>query len=81
MKYVNAFMMPNSKLLAVIALFGVPISDMLYKDRHGNNAERADVNPSAFITWLARFAVVLDGYIVMAYIVMANIVMAYISPI
>ena len=53
MKYVNAFMMPNSKLLAIIALFGVPVSDMLYKDRKGKLGA-PDVNPSGFLKFLAN---------------------------
>ena len=56
MKYVNAFMMPNSKLLAMIATLGVPISDWLYKDRHGTGPSgKPDVNPSKFLQFLARF--------------------------
>jgi len=55
MKYVNAFMMPNSKLLAMIAAVGVPISDMLYKDRHGKKNGTPDVNPSRFLEILANF--------------------------
>ena len=62
MKYVNAFMMPNSKILAIIAALGVPISDMLYKDRHGtkngNKNGKKDVNPSPFLEYLAIFGVV-----------------------
>ena len=62
MKYVNAFMMPNSKLLAMIALLGVPISDWLYKDRHGTKNhvgvdglyKKKDVNPSRFLEFLAN---------------------------
>ena len=35
---------------------GVPISDMLYKDRHGHNSKdgKADVNPSTFLKFLAN---------------------------
>ena len=58
MKYVNAFMMPNSKLLAMIAAVGVPISDMLYKDRHGKKNGTPDVNPSRFLEFLANVGVV-----------------------
>jgi hypothetical protein len=57
MKYVNAFMMPNSKLLAAIALMGVPISDWLYKDRHGAKGP-PDVNPSPFLELLAKVGVI-----------------------
>ena len=53
MKYVNAFMMPNSKFLAILAVFGIPISDMLYTDRKGKNG-KTDVNPSPFLRFLAR---------------------------
>ena len=53
MKYVNAFMMPNSKLLAILGIF-LPISDMLYKDRKGKNG-KVDVNPSKFLEFLAQF--------------------------
>ena len=53
MKYVNAFMMPNSKLLAIFGLF-LPVSDMLYKDRKGTKG-KADVNPSRFLEFLAQF--------------------------
>jgi hypothetical protein len=58
MKFVNAFMMPNSKVLAVLALLGVPISDMLYADRHGKKGDRPDVNPSKFLRFLAYVGVV-----------------------
>lgn len=56
MKYVMAFMMPNSKLLAVIDQCGVPVADILYKDRHGKNGP-ADVNPSKKMEVLAHFGV------------------------
>ena len=60
MKYVNAFMMPNSKVLAVLALFGVPISDMLYTDRRGKKGARPDVNPSALLRLLAHFGCIAE---------------------
>lgn len=51
MKYVNAFMMPNSKLLALLQALGVPVSKLLYKDLP------RDVNPSRVLEVLASFAV------------------------
>jgi hypothetical protein len=54
MKYVMAFMMPNSKFLAAAAVAGVPVSDMLYKDRNG---QPRDVNPSKFLEFLGHFGV------------------------
>ena len=39
-----------------LCVIGVPISDMLYKDRHGHNSKdgKADVNPSTFLKFLAN---------------------------
>ena len=51
MKFVNAFMMPNSKLLPLLDYMGVPVHDLLYKDRPRN------VNPSLFLSRLAHVAV------------------------
>jgi hypothetical protein len=56
MQYVNAFMMPNSKVLAIFGLF-LPVSDWLYNDRHGKSGPR-DVNPSLFLQFLAKVGVV-----------------------
>ena len=41
MKYVNAFMMPNSKLFLLLAALGIPVQRLLYKGLPD------DVNPSA----------------------------------
>lgn len=51
MKYVNAFMLPNSKLLPILSFMGVPVQKLLYKDIPH------DVNPSAFLGQLAHLAV------------------------
>ena len=42
--------------LFILCVIGVPISDMLYKDRHGHNSKdgKADVNPSTFLKFLAN---------------------------
>jgi hypothetical protein len=54
MKYVNAFMMPNSKFIAILGVLGIPVSKLLYRDLP------RDVNPSDFITYLASFAVIAE---------------------
>lgn len=52
MKYVNAFMMPNSKIIALLGVFGLPVSKFLYNDLP------RDVNPSKYISVLAQLAVI-----------------------
>ena len=54
MKYVNAFMMPNSKILFFISLLGIPVSDLLYIDRP------RDVRPSKLLKVLAQVGVVVE---------------------
>jgi len=54
MKYVNAFMMPNSKFIAILGALGVPIKKLLYVDTP------RDVNPSKLLAFLAQFAVLAE---------------------
>ena len=51
MKYVNAFMLPNGKLVQVLSALGLPMASLFYKDAPH------DVNPSTFIGLLANAAV------------------------
>jgi len=64
MKFVMAFMMPNSKLLAAMdQLAPGAISDLLYKDRHGKDDKsggRPDVNPSRLLELLAHAGVAAE---------------------
>eukprot|EP00548_Thalassiothrix_antarctica_P009241 CAMPEP_0194152826 /NCGR_PEP_ID=MMETSP0152-20130528/54142_1 /TAXON_ID=1049557 /ORGANISM="Thalassiothrix antarctica, Strain L6-D1" /LENGTH=568 /DNA_ID=CAMNT_0038857669 /DNA_START=68 /DNA_END=1774 /DNA_ORIENTATION=- len=58
MKYVNGFMMPNSKIFVFLALLGVPVSNILFKDL--STGKQRDVNPSNFLTGLASFGCVME---------------------
>jgi len=57
-KYVNGFMMPNSKFLAIFAMLGVPVSAFLFRDL--STGPKRDVNPSRFLNGLASLGCFLE---------------------
>jgi len=51
-KYINGFMMPHSKFLAILAILGVPVSTLLFRDL--STGSKRNVHPSNLLENLAH---------------------------